>query len=331
MQHEERYTELIGRYLAGELSDQEQEQLMNWVNAAPEHRMLFEELTTIWNSAETTEAPAPEGADDVWNAIEEKLEPKGMRKIGGAHKNYRWFRMAAAILLLLGAVFWLNSDFFYSKEEIAVLQTGPDENKQYELPDGSTILLNERTKLTYVKSFEQRHVTLEGEAFFEVAKKEGAEFTVVSGPTETVVLGTAFNVRAYPQEDRVEVTVAHGKVAFKEKKSDQQQLLEKGKRAVYEKKEKIMRTEANTDQNVMAWKSKRFLFDDTPVGQVIETLERYYHIRIEVENPAILNCTFNGEFVDPELKPLLETLSFGLNLTVEENGKNYVFSGAGCN
>jgi ferric-dicitrate binding protein FerR (iron transport regulator) len=172
---------------------------------------------------------------------------------------------------------------------------------------------------------------LEGEAFFDVERVETSPFEITSGETKTTVLGTTFNVRAYPAEDKIEVTVESGKVAFAAIKQKQAPiLLAEGKSGVYDKKEDAVRVEEKKIINANAWKTKRLVFDETLLKDVFESLERYFDVKIETANPMILECHYSTTFDKPDLENILEVVTGTLGLTVRQEGNSYLVSGKGC-
>ena len=214
-------------------------------------------------------------------------------------------RIAAAAVILLGIAFWQYPNF--SDSEMINRQTIAQEKTTIDLPDGSKVWLNQNSSLQYEKSFDQRIVYLEGEAFFEVAKKNGQSFEIFAGDSKTKVLGTSFNVRAYPNENKVEIAVETGKVNFSaENDAQENALLTKGEFATYTKSSQEVEKLTFTKLNAAAWKKGALQFDDSKLEEVIESLERYYDIEIKVNNNKIYNCTWNS--TDTHEKPVLEDL-----------------------
>ena len=132
----------------------------------------------------------------------------------------RWARAAAAIAILIlgGAIY----HFFNSKENTAaespvladvIIEAPVGSQSRVELPDGSTVWLKEGSSLSYGASFD-RTVSLEGEAYFDVRKNPAAPFVVHTGSINIKVTGTVFNLKAYPEENSVETTLACGAVSL---------------------------------------------------------------------------------------------------------------------
>jgi transmembrane sensor len=144
------------------------------------------------------------------------------------------------------------------------------------LSDGTKVWLNSASSLYFPVEFagRQRRVELSGEAYFEVAKDPGKPFYVVSNGQEIEVLGTHFNVKAYPNEGAVETTLLQGKVRVNGKLAlspGQQSQLKNGTISV--------KKDVNVNA-VIAWKNCHFNFDNADVSEVMRQLERWYDIQV---------------------------------------------------
>lgn len=300
---------------------------MRWVEADSANRKAFEEAEKLWSVTDAYEMPDfSAGKPAAWDLLEERIEPE--QKGGEATviglvtlRAYSWYA-AAVILLLLGG-YWLywNSGLIDHSPVYAQVQTAEEEERTFTLPDGSTVVLNENTTLRYPENFEAREVRLTGEAFFEVVKQEGATFTIFSEGAQTTVLGTSFNVRAYPDEPEVTVSVATGKVEVASvDREGEKVLLMPGTSGQYDKMlEKVREAPVS---NAMAWKENRLQFDNQPLGQVASAIERYFGKKVVLANDQLSECRFMGVFPDPKLPELLDAIAFTMELEiVEENGQ----------
>jgi len=160
------------------------------------------------------------------------------------------------------------------------------------LADGTRIWLNAASELIYPDYFQgrERQVVLKGEAYFEVAKDTERPFYVRIGDMKISVLGTSFNVSAYPGSER-RTTLVEGKVAIDWKQQHVEIL--PGQQAV-ETGERLEIARVNV-ANYMGWKERRFVYEDKLLGEVLEELERWYDVEIFVLNDGIrkLHLTAN--------------------------------------
>lgn len=353
MKDEEKYQEFIAKYLSGEITSDERASLMSWVAESTENQQFFDEMVGVWALVE--EDPVPDFAanmDNVWDDLEEKLPDTSSRSNGEAKivSFYKegtappprlvpiWQRphvrrLAMGLALLVGLTFVIRN--FIGSEElegVIAYTTLAGEQETITLPDGSTVVLNENTHLSYASTGLNRSVKLEGEAFFSVERMEDRPFEISSGNAKTVVLGTSFNVRAYPNEETVEVTVASGRVAFTEKAAPQKAvILTKGDSGIFDKAATAVVKTQIPQTNATAWKTKQLVFNDLELPEVIRALERYFDIDIELANEALKNCTITGTYAQPKLEELLKIITFTLNVKVEKTDDGQlIMNGQGC-
>ncbi len=340
------YLDLIGKYLSGNLKPDEKTVLMTWVEKSAENEAFFDKMIQLWSVSGQYEEEADTwemDTDAAWNKVEEHLFPIRELPLNEPQKRGRilnfptaLLRIAAVALIAIVAGYWWwsspNGNAVIEKKMLSVA-TSIEEKRSITLPDGSEVWLNENSVLTYDSLFAERHVSLTGEAFFDVAHDENRQFVITSGETATTVLGTAFNVRAYPDEDRIEVTVERGLVKFQEKADESDEaLLEKGTKGIFVKEEKEVKKIDKADQNATAWKTLRLNLNDVPVEQFEPTLERYFNVEIEVKKPCILKQKFYGTYEDPSLETLLETMAFSMDLEIDTVGKKITIDKKGdCN
>lgn len=337
------YTDLIAKYLSGNIDATERDTLWAWVESDAKNRQFFDQMVQLWGmSSDYVEERYETNTTLAWSKLEGRLfggaseapilELKSSNKIRILSIKRAWMAAAAVILLALTVGIWLYQNPIAKDKQLIVFQTGAQERRMIQLPDSTKIWLNENTRLSFEKNFTPRVVELEGEAFFDVTKQNGNPFTIQSGGAETMVIGTTFNVRAYPQEEKVEVTVKTGTVALRDKKDVTKKIeLIPGESGVFDKQTQEVVEVAQPTSNADAWKTQRLDFDDTPMAEVKETLERYFGVVIQIEKPEILKCTFKNSSASPNLDEIILLMEEAMALEVERQGNVLIISGKGCN
>ncbi|MFK7978634.1 MAG: FecR domain-containing protein [Saprospiraceae bacterium] len=334
---EEQNLNNIAKYLSDNSDSKDREALFAWVKEDPANKTLLEDSMEVWEASEPTELEFQPNIDAAWNKMDGRLQTA--RATSNSEAIIRpiaffkpWMRIAAAAVILLGTALWQYPSF--SSGEMIERQTIAQEKTTIDLPDGSKVWLNQNSSLQFEKTFDKRIVYLEGEAFFDVAKKNGQSFEIFAGDSKTKVLGTSFNVRAYPDENKVEITVETGKVDFSaENDAKENVLLTKGDFATYTKTSQEVQKLALTKLNAAAWKKGALQFDDTNLEEVVESLERYYNIEIKVTNNKIFNCilSITQTHDKPVLEELFELLEYTNDLKIEQTADaTFSVSGKGC-
>jgi ferric-dicitrate binding protein FerR (iron transport regulator) len=332
------YLDLIGKQLSGNLQPQEERELTAWMEASPANRKFYEEMTQLWSLSAEYDAPyIPADLPKAWNRLADRIDgkttiiPNPTPKIIPLQlKHFRTFAAIAAAIAAIAVGVWLFSpSLFQSPLETVVTAQG--ERRKVLMPDGSQIWLNQSSTLSYLKDFTNRAVNLEGEAFFEVKKDPTHPFVIKSGKLQTRVLGTSFNIRAYPTEQKIKVSVVTGKVEVSIPSAKTSTLLLlPGDAGVYNKKEQVLDT-ATTAVNPIAWKEQQLIFQSAPLKKVIPILEDYFNTTIKVANPVLLECSFTASFQYDSLETIFSVLQEALlGIKVEKQNGEYVLSGLGC-
>jgi transmembrane sensor len=177
----------------------------------------------------------------------------------------------------------------------------------FELPDGTRGTLNSGSKLEYTNPFKgQRAVKLEGEAWFEVKHDAEKPFHVTIGDCVVKVLGTSFNVNAYPDADYIEVVLAEGRVNFVTAENKEISLMP-SERLQY--KQGVATKVTADPEQYHAWTAGKLVLRGDPMAEVVRRLERWYHVDIRLADKALEDYSFFATFQDDTLDEVLKFLS----------------------
>jgi ferric-dicitrate binding protein FerR (iron transport regulator) len=335
--NDELFLELTAKYLSQEISASERQELLAWVAASEERQGRFDEMIQLWSiTNEYVEETFETNTQKAWAKLDNVLDapskadekPPQEAKVISLNRFKIWTRVAA-VIAFLGFGYWLFLNPSASETSMAtVFQTTENQRKEVQLPDGSTVWLNENTTLRFVDSasINERWVSLEGEAFFDVERNEQKPFTIHAGESVTTVLGTSFNVRAYPQETIVEVTVESGKVKLENKVEEDVQLVA-GKSGIYNQKSKKVRIRESKLENANAWRTKKLTFSHAPLNEIAATLERYFDTKIIFKDPELGKCTVNLEEQEAKLDDILFIFKITNDLIIERTDSTIIIDG----
>jgi ferric-dicitrate binding protein FerR (iron transport regulator) len=333
----EHIEDIVAKYLAEEATPVEIEILMEWRKASPENENKFLQFNKIFTESSSLKNIVSIDTDAAWIRLQNRLklnEEKTGKVIPiKGRKQFSLFIRIAAVLLLaagLGTVFYFLTDRLDSNF-IQVATT--DSTKEFLLPDGSNLTLNQNSSVAYKSGIfsRERRVKLKGEAFFNVVHDTSSTFIVEVGKLEIKDIGTAFNVKAIEGTGLVIVSVFEGEVQITTAESNSL-FLKAGEEATYDVNAHSLEKSEKIDKNISAYKDKIFIFENADIATVIMTLNEIYSVNLEL-NPAessIRNCritvTFNNESIEIIAETIAETL--GLELVKENN--RIIFSGNGC-
>lgn len=315
--------EIISKYLSGEMSEEEKVAFKKVIDSNPEYAQIVaaseKDLGLVEDVMQIREQY---NADIAWNKVNGQItNRKNGKKITLNAKKILQF--AAMIIVVIGLGLISNKVYndYLSPYQTFISQAN-ESNKSIVLADGSTVTLNGEAKLVYPRKFndDTRNVSLEGEAFFDIAKNPNKAFIITAKNAEIKVLGTSFNVIA--KDDKVEVLVKTGKVKFSEINNKESVILEKGDFAIL--KESLLSKSLMNDDNYLSWKTQKMVFRRMELKEVAKVIERTYHVQIQFESDEIAKEKINTTFDQESLSHVLNNICMSFNLTYEKKGQTII-------
>lgn len=280
-----------------QLSKEEEQKALDWFDTEEGREYVSQKMSEDFGKMIGEEAA--QGVDHPVQS--ERMKRRFLEHLGNdikKKKSIKWLQIAAVLfpfLVLSGALtFFANYAGVFSKTEYAELRVPCGEQMQVVLQDGSVVLLNSDSYLRYPKSFDlfSREIQLSGEGFFSVAKDRSRPFILNLNGVAVKVTGTEFNVKAYPDEEWVFVTLTKGNVYLQDQ-FDKKYSLAEGETAEYNRKSAACLILATKDEAaVTAWRSKSLNFYRTPLKDIIKVLERRYNVRFMVADSTLLENRF---------------------------------------
>lgn len=213
-----------------------------------------------------------------------------------------------------------------------------------QLPDSSSVELKPNSEISYSKKWDdqKREVHLIGEAFFEVVKDSKRPFYVYGGEVITKVLGTSFSVKAAENAETIEVAVRTGKVSVYEGAHQTMSnlngtdasgvILTPNEKVEYFVKDNHWVTSLVEEPKALPSSNKAvdLVFSDTPISEIIKSIEATYSIDVIMENDASYSCTFTGDVSMMELYDILDVICKSTGTNYEVKGTKILITGRGC-
>lgn len=246
--------------------------------------------------------------------------------------------MAAMLLIITGLSFYFNpksdSNLSRIKTDIPLSDWAKYENSsakilKISLPDGSTVWLQPKTQLSYNQSDRiYRQVNLRGEAFFEVKRDEGRPFLIYSGKMTTKVLGTSFNVKAYPETEQFEVSVVTGKVSVINE-AEKEVIITPKQQVILENKSDVLTINELPKNKTFYWELASLTFDDASIQNVVKNIENNFSVKIHL-SPKLKTCRLSGNFSQEHLPTILEIICKSIDAEYILDGQEIYLRGEGC-
>lgn len=306
---------IIGKKFAGEILEEENKALTEWIEASTTNKQVYLQLEELWNHKQdqTNNSQAIAAYDKLINRIKFAEGIQTESRVQRIYSQVNQFVRYAAILIFMLAFGYLAYYYFTeerSKDEFCMISVPKANKSEITLPDGSKIWLNNSSKLIYPKKFNnrERKVELVGEAYFEIKKNYKVPFIVRTSDVSIKVLGTKFNVSSYPNDKYIETTLISGKVTVNSNENPEvENVLNPGESLTYDKVANKM-TIARVDTRFYTyWMKGEFSFKDERFETLAKRIERIYNVEISFEDPKLKEKTYTGNFkIDDNIYTILE-------------------------
>ena len=318
------YKSLIFKELKGETSIGESQLLDRWINDTPENQKIYTEIWSAFALSSPDIDPFNPDKEVAWSKIMKKIVRSS--KTDSLIRQFSGIAAAALLFFLIGIAFeylWTEKLRTAFSNQYSTIVVPEGQKSMVVLPDSSNVWLNSGSSLKYKTGFNSkiREVELEGEAFFEVRKDKSKMFKVTAGSVNVEVYGTAFNVKNYREEKKLEVTVENGNVGVV-RDGVRVAELDKGKQVtINEVSNTMLLSKANVEV-VKAWKNNELIFDGTSFEEVIRYLERWYGVKITIEEKMKKRHNYTFKIKTESLTELLKLLQVITPLQYKIDGKN---------
>ena len=329
--------ETIIKYFDNRCSNEELREVIRWAEKRALEKESLELAYDEWKSFHTEEN---KDDDEKFRNLFDKIQQRIDNKVPEYKKANTqqltlpilttWFTRAAAILLIpvLVFLFYTLAQKEIETKEFANLATDSLEivapigsRTIVQLSDGTEVHLNYGSRIKYPQKFSgnTREVILSGEGFFDVTHNPAKPFIVKTAKLNVKVLGTSFNVMAYPDKDEVEATLVKGKVVLEQNEGAQTKTIGSmvpGQHVSYNVKTGAVYSSQGNIEKYTSWKDGKLIFEDALITQVAEKLSRMFNVDIEVSDD-IKDYIYTVTFVDEPLFQILDLMTIATPVTYD--------------
>ena len=287
---------LVARFLNGECSESELNELLTWAVQSNQHQKDLFDIKDIWDAS----LPVKHNAQNQLLYFYKSRYEKSKRVL------LLFLRGAASIaaLLLIGFLIsvTIHSNDPVNQANMQVFNVPLGSRSNVLLPDGTEVNLNSGSTLTYYDNFSKgnRIVSLTGEAFFHVKPDSGHPFTVQTNDFDILVSGTQFNVCSYREDRFSTATLSEGKINLKLNNSDRTQDVKPGEKFILDRTSRNFTLNAADVLQETAWKDGEFIFKNISFPDLIKRLERWYDVKLVVNDPRLIKYNYSGRFKNQE-------------------------------
>ncbi|MDF2430790.1 MAG: transrane sensor [Mucilaginibacter sp.] len=309
------------------LSVKEQQQIAAWRSSSSENEQLYQQLYLINEDIELLPVYQKIDTDASWNKFKLLLKKdKNLAEVidlKPRHSNYqkklKWFLPIAASLLIF---IWFSIHKYNDKNAFTVVHTGAHEHKKITLPDGTEVLLNQNTTVSYDADGYVRERTLDiksGEAFFNVIHNAKKPFRVKIDKIAVNDIGTSFNIRK--ETHAIVVVVNSGIVSLTNQVNGKSVIVNAKQKGIYNVTSNNITSGANDEINYKAWADRNLQFIKTPLIDVVKELADDYGTEIDIKDNSLNNKTLTASFNNQPIDSVLNVISLSLRIKVEKRNK----------
>jgi ferric-dicitrate binding protein FerR (iron transport regulator) len=325
------------------------------VHQSPQNRAYYGKVRDAWIAAGLLKPVNTVRQRQIWSQLEKKMQPA---KVSGKTIRMKYLRWAAAAAIVVFAyILGIQTSSKYENTAITkgeyTIEAPKGGKSVMTLSDGSKVWLNAGSALHFDQSFgeQNRSLTLQGEAYFEVAHNAECPFTVETSGITIAAMGTAFNVKAYPEDDLIETTLVEGSVRIEtnaqSKTKTKPLVLEPNQKVVFYKSQQFISVQTNVTapaeepkSNVVlqnfskielstnvdvevstSWKDKRWIVLGEHLGVFAAIIERKYDVMLVFEDTELENYKISATLEEETIEQLLNALrlTIPMDYRIERN------------
>jgi len=303
-----------------------------WISSNPDRRIDVElARQTILASDKRIKEKIPE---EGYDHILERIFTQGQNRPKVPKRSVFWRPISIAaciVFMVISVVYILMNEPFYNADKNLASVTLVEKEVPFgeklttQLPDGSIVVLNSGSKISFPDGFaaDLREVSLTGEAFFEVKPDPEKPFIVSVNGNKVSVLGTSFDIKSYPDDSLIQVSVATGKVSYTIP-TGESLILEPGQGAIHNLSSGVLLKDQVDKLQTFGWKDNIIYFRSVTFEQVVYELEKWYGVDIVSNGNYAHIGNFSGEFRNETLSQVLDGLSFIYKFNFRIDGKTVI-------
>lgn len=337
-----RFWELLAKVQSGDATPEEQLELNQHLIAFPEDQQLVQLINEFW-AVEMPGKNQPDASETAgrWEKFRQEIanerpmvhQPLATGKV--RRMAVRLVGIAAIGLIVAGGIWLWNTLIAPAPLPKNIVSTKNGSKSKIEMPDGTQVWLNVGSRIEYDGNYgkDKREITLIGEAYFDVVHNEKKPFIIHTRAMNVKVLGTVFNVKAYPGDGITEAALIRGsiEVTFPGRPDEKLILRPNDKISITNKRGKAEETQQPpvpnkqekpeimvatlnyqpSDSTIIetSWVKNKLIFRSKPFAELAKDMERWFNVNIQIQDKAVLDKKFTGTFSNESITEALDALS----------------------
>jgi ferric-dicitrate binding protein FerR (iron transport regulator) len=316
------YYKLI-RNIASNGAEYENE-IQKWLNESDENKTVYRDMLNVWLITGSFPERFSPDKSKGWKKVKQHIYLQKKK-----HFLYRRFTQVAAAIVIVFMSIWTGTKLnnLDQRPQYTEVFSLAGQKTRVLLPDSSVVLLNGNSQVRFDRNFNghRRIVELIGEGFFEVHKDLSRQFIVTTSELDIKVFGTSFNVKAYADDQQVEVGLKNGSISIDRNNKEIVKLIP-GQLATFNKKQLKLNLEKKDIEVVSAWTRDELVFDETTLGEIVKYLERWYGVNIQADSVLLDGELLTFKVKTESLSELLELINLLKPIKYHIDGKQVIIA-----
>lgn len=277
-------------------------------NADPENRKLYDDAQSLWNNVQYKASAYNPDKEKGWTMVSKKIREEVKTITISLRSLYR-YSAAAVILLVAGIGFYVYNNQQSAVTPVLYKYASLNGKSKVTLPDGTAVWLGPRTEISYTNAFtpENRNVSIQGKAYFEVKKDSLHPFIVLADQSLIKVYGTSFNVNN--SGNNLTVSLLTGKISFLSSKNATPQPVSPGEAITLDKRTGFSRIEKSDVFFDVIWAQDKLRIEEKNLGDVVKYLNQWYDAKITLDPALKDKYKFTFTVTNEQLDEILRMLS----------------------
>lgn len=314
MERENKYMKDQGMLTRKNRSEDEVREMLDWFYSEEGSEELELFYKKKWEEARYSTLPSAQ-QHQMYLHLKEEIKKLPVHKKRKSAVALSWWKYAAIILVCIGLnagynILTGNEPANVTPEREFILSAGKGEKASVNLPDGTIVHLNSCSQLTYTGNYGEshRHVSLTGEAYFDIAKNESLPFILKAGDMEIEALGTSFNVKAYREDNTIMTTLFSGKLRVADQ-NEEVILFPRQYACLHKDTRTISMGLMNDVSSANSWINNEVMVSSAPLDEIIKMMNRMYKTPVRLQSDDLRKYHFSGTIKDGDLYNVLDIIS----------------------
>jgi transmembrane sensor len=313
--------DLLVKYLLGEATAGEEEQVKQWLDADASNITYYNQLKKVWDTSRQLANTSNADENKAWEKFQRRINGKKENETPVRSVRFGWMKIAASIILAIGlglTGYWLYNNTAVKEMTVLAQQVVVNDT----LPDGSVVTVNKGSSISYSSKFKgsTRKIALKGEAFFTVTPDKKKPFIISVNDVQVTVVGTSFNIKSI--NGNTEVVVETGVVRVT--RAGKTVELKAEEKLLAEAKDTVLVKEQVNDHLYNYYRTKEFVCDDTPLWKLVEVLNEAYNANIVIGRNELKDLRLNTSFYNESLDQVLNVISLTFSIKVTKDGDRII-------